>query len=94
MALCYKEDTGWIAEHLGPTNGHWKRRAREARNENLKEEKAPELKKRVGTTPLEELEPFTPDQKRRKTLEQSKPQQINTEMDGDEVVAVEQHRRA
>ena len=21
MALCYKEDTGWIAEHLGPTNG-------------------------------------------------------------------------
>lgn len=94
MALCYKEDTGWIAEHLGPTNGHWKRRACEARNENLKEEKAPELKKRVGTTLLEELEPYILDQKRRKTLEQSKPQQINTEMDGDEVVAVEQHRRA
>lgn len=22
MALCYKENMGWVAEHLGPKSGH------------------------------------------------------------------------
>ena len=34
MALCYKENTGWIVEQLSPMSGHRKRRAREGRNEN------------------------------------------------------------
>ena len=28
MAMCYKEDVGWIAECLGPMSRHWKRKAR------------------------------------------------------------------
>lgn len=72
---------------MGPTSGHWKRHAREARNENLMDEKAPELKKRASPTPLEELEPYIPNKKRRKTSEQNKPQQKNSEMVGDKEVA-------
>ena len=34
MALCYKENTGWIVEQLSLMSGHRKRRAREGRNEN------------------------------------------------------------
>lgn len=89
MALCYKENAGWIMEQLGPTSGHWERRAREAHNENPRKEKTLDVKKRVGPTLLEELEPYVPDHKRRKTREQSKPQKKNSDTDGDEAVAAE-----
>ena len=88
MALCYKENMGWIAEQLGPASGHWKRRAREARNEGLNVDKASDVKKRADPITLEELQPHISTQKRRKVTER------NSTVDGDEAVAAEQHRRA
>ena len=29
IAMAYDMELGWIAEALGPTSGHWKRKARE-----------------------------------------------------------------
>ena len=32
MAMCFNEETGWVAETLGLKSGHWKRLARKAQS--------------------------------------------------------------
>ena len=32
MAMCFNEDSGWVAETLGSKSGHWKRLARMAQS--------------------------------------------------------------
>ena len=46
MAITYEEEVGWVADKLGPTSGHWKRRARA--NPSLENNKSlgPNKKKR------------------------------------------------
>ncbi|KAK7837548.1 hypothetical protein CFP56_021109 [Quercus suber] len=48
MALCYKDNIGWVAEHLGPKSGHWKRIKREACEAKPKENMGPGTRKRAG----------------------------------------------
>lgn len=54
-------------ENLGPKSGHWKRLTRAARADNSDKENGSMLKKRVNSTPLQELEPNTLDQKKKET---------------------------
>ena len=52
MALCYKENMGWVAEHLGPKSGHWKRITREACEAKPKRIRAQEKGKDQVSLPL------------------------------------------
>ena len=64
MAMTYKNDVGWVAECLGPKNGHWKRMAREVRPKDFNEQQSPSgvkpiIKnkvKRESLVPVQELE--------------------------------------
>ncbi|KAK7835145.1 hypothetical protein CFP56_023794 [Quercus suber] len=38
MAMSYEQDVGWVANTLGPTSGHWKRRAQDRQDDKMKEE--------------------------------------------------------
>ena len=91
MAFCYKENMGWVAEHLGPKSGHWKRITREACKAKPKEDMGPGKRKRVGITPIDELETNIIDLKRKKPLEQNKTHRRKSSIDGGEVMAAEQH---
>lgn len=61
--MTYSTMMGWTAESLGPTNGHWKRRAQENRAEEVWDQSSPtELEvlntskaKGKSPTPLKEL---------------------------------------
>lgn len=69
--------------------------AREGKGEKGKEGVSLTKKKRKGPTPLQELDPNVVNKKRRKEKIQSKPSyEDEKQMDGDEVMAVMQHRRA
>ena len=59
MAISFDVNLGWVAETLGPQSGHWKCMAKKARDTSLKKETKEEiwLGKRLGTSPLQELEP-------------------------------------
>lgn len=65
--MTYSTMMGWTAESLGPTSGHWKRRARENRAEEVRDQSSPtELEvlntskaKRKSPTPLKELDSNT-----------------------------------
>jgi len=52
MALCYKENMGWVAKHLGPKSGHWKRITHEACEAKPKEDTGPRTRKIACITPL------------------------------------------
>lgn len=41
MAMSYEPNGGWVANTLGPTSGHWKRRAQARPNDGMKEELGP-----------------------------------------------------
>ena len=62
MAITYEEEVGWVADKLGPTSGHWKRRARA--NPSLENNKSlgPNKKKREGSS-LEEIVQSTKESK-------------------------------
>ena len=96
MAISFDVNLGWVAETLGPQSGHWKCMAKKARDTSLKKETKEEiwLGKRLGTSPLQELEPNITTQKRRKLQKSSKAQEHNAVRDGREAVAAEQHQRA
>ena len=40
MAMCYDPNEGWVTSKYGPTSGHWKRLAKEAKQSKPKGEKA------------------------------------------------------
>ena len=44
MAMSYNPSEGWVTFKLGPTNRHWKRLPREAKQSKPKGEKAPKYK--------------------------------------------------
>nr|POE64106.1 hypothetical protein CFP56_08477 [Quercus suber] len=66
LAMCYDEKKGWTSETLGPASRHWKRLAREINKGVFQESISPSNPKRVGPTPLQELDPNSACQKRRK----------------------------
>nr|POF23049.1 hypothetical protein CFP56_15531 [Quercus suber] len=84
MALCYKDNIGWVAEHLGPKSGHWKRIKREACEAKPKENMGPGTRKRAGITPIDELDTNIIDMKRKKPLEQNKTLRRKSSTDGGE----------
>ena len=69
MALCYKENMGWVAKHLGPKSGHWKRITREACEAKPKEDTGLRTRKRASITPINDLKTNTIDLKCKKPLE-------------------------
>nr|POE94116.1 hypothetical protein CFP56_47520 [Quercus suber] len=83
MALCYKDNIGWVAEHLGPKSGHWKRIKREACEAKPKENTGPRTRKRAGITPIDELDTNIIDLKRKKPLEQNKTLRRKSSTDGE-----------
>ena len=40
MAMCYDPNEQWVTSKLGPTSGHWKRLAKEAKQSKPKGEKS------------------------------------------------------
>ena len=100
MAMSYDPSEGWVTSKLGPTSGHWKRSAREAKQSKPIGEKSPKILKRSGSTPLHELGPKALVLKRRKNQNQSevlgKEEHQGEEeyKDGGEAEAAAQLRRA
>ena len=52
MAMTYEMEMGWVAETLGPTSGHWKRRARAGQAKGKEKAVSPVKKKRGVVTPF------------------------------------------
>ena len=95
MAMCYNEKLGLVAKTLGPKSGHWKCLARKAQNKDENVELDHTGIKRASPLTIQELEPSTLEQKRRKKEKQSNVTLKNeNQMDGGEAVAVEQRHRA
>ena len=65
IAMTYDMELGWIAEALGPTSGHWKRKAREGQPKGKAKDLSPIQKKRNAPFSLAES-----DQKKRETKKQ------------------------
>ena len=51
MAMTYEMEMGWVAETLGPTSGHWKRRARTGQAKGKEKIESPIKKKKGVVTP-------------------------------------------
>nr|POE92523.1 hypothetical protein CFP56_37967 [Quercus suber]POE92524.1 hypothetical protein CFP56_37968 [Quercus suber] len=101
MALSYNPTEGWVAAELGLKSKHWKRLAREVNQTKPKGKKGSKSGKREGPNPLQDLDPNTIDQKRRKGLKQMEsnlknevPEKETESMDGGVAVPAEQHHRA
>ena len=56
MAMSYDPEVGWVANKLGSTSGHWKRRARAGPDEEMKDELGPIQRKREGVLVLSEID--------------------------------------
>ena len=95
MALQYDPEEGWVANKLGPTSGHWKRKIRAGPDEEMKEALGPLQRKRDGDLILREIDQNVKASKRRKSegLSKEEPGDERT-MDGGVAVAARQHRRA
>ena len=65
IAMTYDMDQGWVAEVLGLTSGHWKRKTREGQPNGKAKELSPVKKKRNAPASLMES-----DQKKRETKKQ------------------------
>lgn len=98
-AMSYSQELGWTAEKLGPTSGHWKRKARENRTKKVSDQRSPleEEKlnprkcKRESSTPLSELDPKALDGKRNKVSQSCNGKgKENSVTDGGEVAAAAQ----
>lgn len=57
VAMVYDAKVGWTSKALGPNSKHWKRLARESKGKIESKGLGPENKKRIGPTPLQELDP-------------------------------------
>ncbi|KAL0011343.1 hypothetical protein SO802_006451 [Lithocarpus litseifolius] len=95
LALSYGENTGWIAETLGPNSKHWKRLAWEGNKSSNTDVKGQVNTKREGPTPLCEIDPNAMNQKRRKVGKlTSHKQDEEAQMVSGVAVAAKQHRQA
>jgi len=95
MAMTYDMELGWVAEALGPTSGHWKRKAHEGQTKGKGKALSPVKKKRIAQNPLTELDQNTLEGKRRRTEVQEKDEfEIETQRVGGVADAARQHRRA
>ena len=65
IAMTYDMELGWITKTLGPTSGHWKRKAREGQPKGKAKDLSPIQKKRNAPFSLAES-----DQKKRETKKQ------------------------
>ena len=95
MAMQYDPEVGWVANKLGPTSGHWKRKVRAGPDEEMKEVLGPLQRKREGDLILNEIDQNVRVSKRRKCEGLSK-EETGEECikDGRVAVAARQHRRA
>ena len=95
MAMTYDMESGGVTEVLGPTSGHWKRKARDGQNKGKDKALSPVKKKRNAQNPLIESEQNLLAMKRRKTEVQK---QVVVENENRRVGGVadvaRQHRRA
>ena len=95
IAMTYDMDQGWVAEVLGPTSGHWKRKTREGQPNGKAKELSPVKKKRNALASLTKSI-----QKKRETKKQRVEAQGRNESedkairDGGEAEATMQLRRA
>ena len=95
IAMTYDMDQGWVAEVLGLTSGHWKRKTREGQPNGKAKELSPVKKKRNAIASLTKS-----NQKKRETKKQRVEAQGRNESedkairDGGEAEAVRQLRRA
>lgn len=95
MAMTYEMDMGWVVKKLGPTSGHWKKRARAGQAKGKEKEASPIQKKRGVSIPLGELDQNVLESKRRK-VEKNGGVDVNKENKKvcGRAVAVRQHHRA
>ena len=95
IAMTYDMDLGWVAEALGPTSGHWKRKAREGQPKGKAKDLSLMQKKRNALFSLTES-----NQKKRETKKQRVKAQERNESedkstrDGGEADAAKQLHRA
>ena len=95
MAMSYEPDVGWVANKLGPTSGHWKRRARVGPDDEMKDELGPIQRKREGSLTLSEIDQNIKGTKRRKGEGLGKENAGEDFIkDGRVEVATRKHRRA
>ena len=66
MAMTYELDSGWVAESLGPSSGHWKRRARVGQAKGKEKMESPVQMKRGMVIPSGVLDQNGLGRKRRK----------------------------
>lgn len=66
LAMTYDMELGWIAETLGPTSAHWKRKACAGQTKEKEKVESPVEKKRSASTPHGVLEKNTLEVKRRR----------------------------
>ena len=95
MAMTYELDLGWVAESLGPSSGHWKRRARVGQAKGKEKLESPVQTKRSLITPSAVLDQNGLGRKRRKV--EKKGGDGDAEENGKVggvAVAATQHRRA
>ena len=95
MAMQFDPEVGWVANKLGPTSGHWKRKARVGPDEEMREVIGPLQKKREGDLILREIDQNVGVTKRRKCESVGKEEtgELSTK-DCGVAVAARQHRRA
>ena len=95
MAMTYEMDSGWVAEPLGPSSGHWKRRARVGQAKGKEKLESPGKMKRSLITSSVGLDQNDLGRKKRKV--EKKGDDVDDEekgRDGGVAVAAVQHRRA
>ena len=95
MAMTYEMDSGWVAEPLGPSSGHWKRRARVGQAKGKEKLESPAKIKRSLLSSSVGLDQNDLGRKKRKV--EKKGDDGNDEekgRDGGVAVAAVQHRRA
>ena len=95
MAMTYEMDSGWVAETLGPTSGHWKRRARVGQAKGKEKMESSVQMKRGTVIPSSVLDQNGLGRKRRKVEKKGGDGDVEeNKKDGGEAVAATQHRRA
>ena len=93
--MSFVQDKGWVAEPLGLKSGHWKCLARKNNKSSPTERVSPSKTKRTGPVPLQELDLYVLNTKRKKRKTQEEKDLDERELTiGSEAVVAMQHRRA
>ena len=88
MAMTYEMELGWVAETLGPTSGHWKRKARAGQAKGKEKIESPIQMKKGAVTPSCVLDQNGLGRKRRKVDKQGGDEGVEENgKDGGEAIA-------